>query len=88
MNMSLGNFRTNNVTAGTLSFDNMVDGTTYTVILTNTNGGNYVLSGSSVNSWRCSPDCNSATITAMANRHTVLSITKTNTTAYVFWTDL
>ena len=80
-----GNFFTDSVAAGTLVLNNMVDGTTYTLILTNSAGGTYTLSSTTVSTWRCSPLCASNQVTVSSGNHSILSITKVGTTAYVFW---
>ena len=83
-----GNIQSNSVAAGTLVLNNMVDGASYTLVLTNATGGNYVLSGSGVASWRCTPSCSSNTVTAAAGYHTVMSLFKIGTVGYVSWISL
>lgn len=80
-----GNIQTNSIAAGTLVLNNMVDGGSYTLVLTNATGGNYVLSGSGVTTWRCAPACASNTVTVTATKHTIVSLFKIGTTGYVSW---
>jgi hypothetical protein len=80
-----GNIQTNSVAAGTLTLSNMIDGASYTLILTNATGGNYVLSGSSISAWHCAPACASNTVTVVGGTHTVLSLMKVGVNAYVTW---
>ncbi|MCX6106122.1 MAG: hypothetical protein NTY08_09855, partial [Proteobacteria bacterium] len=80
-----GNIQTNSVAAGTLTLSNMIDGASYTLILTNATGGNYVLSGSSITAWHCAPACASNTVTVVGGTHTVLSLMKVGVNGYVTW---
>lgn len=85
VNFNNGNIQSNSVGAGTLSLDNMVDGGSYTLVLTNSTGGTYTLSASGVTSWRCSPVCTSNAVTVTAGKHTVVSLFKVGSIGYVSW---
>jgi hypothetical protein len=87
MDMNNGNFQTNSVAAGTLSLSNLIQGTTYTIILTNATGGDYTLSdaSSTVTTWRCLPACPSGVVSVTPSYHTIINITRVGTTAYVSW---
>lgn len=77
---STANVISTTAAAGTLVLSNMRDGTSYTLIVQNT--GSYVLSGSSVTSWRCAPACTSNTISNTSG-HVLITVLKAGTTAYV-----
>lgn len=87
LDFNLGNIHTTTAGPGTVNFSNMIDGASYTVALQNTTAGNYLLNATGVSTWRCSPTCTSNTITSSQGTHTILSLMKMGTTAYVAWID-
>jgi hypothetical protein len=50
-----GNLQITTASAGTLVLSNMIDGASYSLVLSGGTGGSYILSGSGVTTWRCSP---------------------------------
>jgi hypothetical protein len=82
-----GNIQTTTASAGTLVLNNMIDGASYTLVLTGATGGNYVLSGSGVTTWRCTGSCASDTMAVTATKHAILSIIKVGVTGYVSFID-
>ena len=85
INFNTGNIQTDSVAPGTLVFNNMLDGASYTVVLTYASGGSYILSGSGVTTWKCQPLCGSNTVTVTSTKHTIVSVFKIGTIGYVSW---
>ena len=86
LDWNAGNIQsTTQAPGGTLALNNMLDGASYTLILTNAGAGNFTLSGSSITTWKCIPACASAVITKDASKDTVLTVIKAGSTAYVSW---
>ena len=86
VDFSTANVISTSAGAGTLSLNNMKDGTSYTLIIKNT--GDYILSGSGVTTWRCAPSCAADTVSNISG-HVVVTILKAGVNAYVSYiTDL
>lgn len=77
-----GNIQTTSVAAGNISMSNLVDGAGYTLIITNTTGGNYTLSSPGL-TFRCNPAC---PVNVTAGMDTVLAMVKGGTRVWVTWT--
>jgi hypothetical protein len=84
LDMNNGNMQTTTAAAGTITFNNMKAGGTYTVILTNGTGGTYTLSASGY-TFKCQPNCPSSQVIVNSGTTTVLTIIASDTTAYVAW---
>ena len=84
-----GNIQDTSASPGTITFTagSMVNGTGYTLILSNSTGGNYTLSSADISNWRCDPNCPSNQVTVNAGIDTVVTMIRAGSTAYVSWID-
>ena len=81
INWHNGNIQTTSVAPGALTMSNMIDGAGYTLVINNTTGGNYTLSGTGL-TVMCSPSC---PIVVTAGTNTVIAMVKGGNTVWVAW---
>jgi hypothetical protein len=75
-----GNMQSTSAAPGALTMANMIDGASYTLILTSGTASNYTLSGYT---FKCLPAC---PIVPISGKDTIVSMIKGGTTVWVAWT--
>jgi hypothetical protein len=77
-----GNMQTTSVAPGTITLSNMLDGASYSLILTGGIAGNFTLNGTNL-TFRCNPACPVQTVTG---KDTIVTMIKGGSTVWVAWT--
>jgi hypothetical protein len=63
----------------------MINGASYTLVVSDATGGTYALSSADIATWKCIPACPSNQFHVTGGADTVLSIFKAGTVGYVSW---
>ena len=76
-----GNIQNTSVAAGTVSLASMIDGGVYTLVLSNSTGGNYTFTATGI-TFLCKPTC---PVSVTAGTTTLVTILKAGPNAFVSW---
>jgi hypothetical protein len=84
IDFNTGNIQTTSVAGGSLTLSNVIDGASYTLVLTG--AGTFTLpTTGAITSWKCSPACTSNQVSVSSGKETILSFFKIGTTGYLSW---